>query len=488
MSDFNTPLPDHLSDSSANIAFTDTQLERMKIPPHSIEAEQAVLGALMLDSQSYENISDRVYQHDFYRADHGKIFEAIKYLAERNDPFDIITVSNYLESEGNLEAVGGSAYLAGLAIDTPTAANAKAYANIVRERSIMRQLIHAGNEIANSGFTPEGRSTTELVAEAERLIFSIAERGTSADQGFRDINNILIATQTRIEELIALKGAITGIPTGLTAFDQMTSGLQRGDMVIIAGRPSMGKTSFAMNVVENVALTTKQPVAVFSLEMPAEQLTMRMISSFGRIHQGDLRAGQLKDADFPRLVGAVGQLNSTKLFIDDSSGLSPSTMMARARRLQREHGQLALVMVDYLQLMKIPGAGDNRVNEVSEISRSLKQMARELNCPVLVLSQLNRSLEQRPNKRPIMSDLRESGAIEQDADVICFVYRDEVYNKEETNPNRGKAEIIIGKQRNGPIGTVHLKFTGEYTRFDNLSFEEYDDVRMASINSGGSDE
>ncbi|GBU09294.1 replicative DNA helicase DnaB [Gammaproteobacteria bacterium] len=468
--------------------FTDTQLERMKIPPQSIEAEQAVLGALMMDNLSYEVIGDRINRHNFYRADHGKIFEAIKYLAERNDPFDVITVADYLETEGNLDAVGGRSYLAGLAIDTPTAANAKAYANIVRERAVMRQLIHAGNDIANSGYTPEGRSATDLVAEAERIIFKIAEQDIAVDQGFRDIHDILIATQTRIETLIALQGQTTGIATGLTALDHMTSGLQRGDMIVIAGRPSMGKTSLAMNIVENVALNTQEPVAVFSLEMPSEQLTMRMISSNGRINQSNLRSGNLNQADFPRLVGAVGALNSTKLFIDDSSSLSPANMLARARRLQREHGQLALVMVDYLQLMKIQGSGDNRVAEVSEISRSLKQMARELNCPVLVLSQLNRSLEQRPNKRPIMSDLRESGAIEQDADVICFVYRDEVYNKEESNPNRGKAEIIIGKQRNGPIGTVHLKFTGEYTRFDNLALEEYEDVRQTSMRSGGQED
>ena len=332
-------------------------------------------------------------------------------------------------------------------------------------------MIGAGSKIVDNGFNPEGRTCAELLEEAEKSVFSIAEQGTKAGEGLLDINTVLQASLQRLEELGKIEDGITGAPTGLSEFDNMTSGLQNGDMIVIAGRPSMGKTTFAMNIVEAVAISTKKPIAVFSLEMPAEQLVMRMFSSLGRIEQTNLRKGKLDTHEMQRLVSATKQLNQTKIFIDDAGGLSPSEMRARARRLKRDHKDLGLIMVDYMQLMKVPGLGDQRVAEVSEISRSLKLMARELEVPVIVLSQLNRSLEQRPNKRPIMSDLRESGAIEQDADLICFVYRDEVYNQD--SPDKGIAEIIIGKQRNGPIGTVKVAFQGKYSRFTDLTTIDY---------------
>ncbi len=449
----------------------DYELDRLKVPPHSIEAEQSVLGGLMLDNQGWDTIADRVAEVDFYRADHRQIFRAVAELAERNQPFDVVTLSTWLENNNLLEEAGGRPYLARLAYDTPTAANVKAYADIVRERSVLRQMIRVGTDIASTGFNPEGRDTSELLEEAERRVFAIAEQGQRAGQGFSEISHLLTSAVARIDELFTHQNSITGLETGWTDFDEMTSGLQRGDMVIVAGRPSMGKTSFAMNIVEHAAVTSGLPIAVFSMEMPGEQLAMRMLSSLGRIDQHRLRTGKLEDEDWPRLSSAVALLSQTKLFIDDSSALSPGEVRARARRLAREHGQLGLIMIDYLQLMQVPGMKENRATEISEISRSLKAMAKELNVPVVALSQLNRSLEQRPNKRPVMSDLRESGAIEQDADVICFIYRDEVYNSD--SAEKGTAEIIIGKQRNGPIGAVRLAFLGRYTRFENLAANDY---------------
>ncbi len=451
--------------------YTDADLERLKVPPHSIEAEQAVLGALMMDNQAWDRISDRLYEGDFYRAEHRLIFRTIQQLAEKNAAFDVLTVASYLENIPDADHSITKAYLATLAHDTPSVTNITAYADIVRERSVIRQLIRVGSDIASAGFQPEGRTSHELIEEAERSVFAIAEQGSKAGEGFAAIADVLVNAMERIDELYHLESSITGTPTGWRAFDDMTSGLQRGDMIIVAGRPSMGKTTLAMNMVEHIAIQSKLPVAVFSMEMPAEQLAMRMLSSLGNIDQSRIRSGKLDDEDWPRLSSAVAILSETKLFIDDSGGLSPAEVRARARRLQREHGQLGLVMVDYLQLMKVPGLSEQRVAEVSEISRSLKLMARELNVPVIVLSQLNRSLEQRPNKRPVMSDLRESGAIEQDADVICFIYRDEVYHSE--SPDKGIAEIIIGKQRNGPIGTVKLRFNGRCTRFENLTTIDY---------------
>ncbi|PAV49307.1 replicative DNA helicase [Pseudomonas sp. HAR-UPW-AIA-41] len=445
----------------------DLETAALKVPPHSIEAEQAVLGGLMLDNNAWERVSDAVSDGDFYRHDHRLIFRAIYKLAERNEPFDVVTLSEQLDKEGQLAQVGGLAYLGELAKNTPSVANIKAYGQIIRERATLRQLIGISNDIADMAYAPQGKSAVEVLDEAERQIFQIAEARPKAG-GPVGINEILVKTIDRIDELFNTNEGITGISTGFTDLDGMTSGLQPADLVIVAGRPSMGKTTFAMNLVENAVLRTDKVVLVFSLEMPSDSIVMRMLSSLGRIDQTKVRSGKLDDDDWPRLTSAVNLLNERKLFIDDTAGISPTEMRARARRLAREHGEVALIMVDYLQLMRIPGSsGDNRTNEISEISRSLKALAKEFNCPVVALSQLNRSLEQRPNKRPVNSDLRESGAIEQDADIIMFVYRDEVYHPE--TEYKGVAEIIIGKQRNGPIGTCRLAFLGKYTRFENLA-------------------
>jgi replicative DNA helicase len=445
----------------------DLETAALKVPPHSIEAEQAVLGGLMLDNNAWERVSDAVSDGDFYRHDHRLIFRAVFTLAERNSPFDVVTLSEQLDKEGHLSQVGGLAYLGELAKNTPSVANIKAYAQIIRERATLRQLIGISNEIADMAYAPQGKSAVEVLDEAERQIFQIAEARPKAG-GPVGINEILVKTIDRIDELFNTNEGLTGISTGFTDLDGMTSGLQPADLVIVAGRPSMGKTTFAMNLVENAVLRSDKVILVFSLEMPSDSIVMRMLSSLGRIDQTKVRSGKLDDDDWPRLTSAVNLLNERKLFIDDTAGISPTEMRARARRLAREHGEIGMIMVDYLQLMRIPGSsGDNRTNEISEISRSLKALAKEFNCPVIALSQLNRSLEQRPNKRPVNSDLRESGAIEQDADIIMFVYRDEVYHPE--TEYKGVAEIIIGKQRNGPIGTCRLAFIGKYTRFDNLA-------------------
>ena len=441
-----------------------TETRDLKVPPHSIEAEQAVLGGLMLDNRAWEQIADRISEEDFYRKEHRLIFRAIAILESKDSPFDVITLSEELEKHEELADAGGLAYLGRLAKETPSAANIRAYADIVRERSVLRQLIEIGTDIAGSAFNPEGRDSKQLLDEAERRVYSIAEQGVKAGKGFVDIKKLLSLTVDKIDALFEQEGTITGVPTGFTEFDNMTTGLQKGDLVIVAGRPSMGKTTFSMNIAENAAIAQNLPVAIFSMEMPGEQLTMRMISSLGRINQQRLRTGDLQDEDWPRITSAVSLLSEKKIFIDDSAALSPSEVRARARRLKREHG-LGLVVVDYLQLMQVPG-GENRATEISEISRSLKALAKELEIPVIALSQLNRSLEQRTDKRPVMSDLRESGAIEQDADLIVFIYRDEVYNSE--SPDKGTAEIIIGKQRNGPIGKTRVTFLGEYTKFENF--------------------
>ncbi|NLD09592.1 MAG: replicative DNA helicase [Xanthomonadaceae bacterium] len=449
----------------------DLQLEKIKTPPHSIEAEQAVLGGLLISAEAWDKIDGMLTPGDFYRKDHRQIYEVIEDLYKNVKSVDILTVADQLGQQNLLEEVGGRPYLATLAQDMPSVSNIVAYAKIVYERSVVRRLIAVGSNIADSGFTPDGRTPDELIQFAEQAVFAIAEQGAKSDQGLANIRDVMEHALERIDEMAKAEDGITGAPTGWSQFDEMTSGLQNGDMIIVAGRPSMGKTTLAMNMVERVAMYTRQPVAIFSLEMPAEQLVMRMFSSLGSIEQGKIRSGKLDDLDTKKLSDATKTLANTKIFIDDTSGLSPSEVRSRARRLQRDHGQLGLVMVDYLQLMSIPGMSDQRVAEVSEISRSLKLMARELNVPVIVLSQLNRSLEQRPNKRPVMSDLRDSGAIEQDADLICFIYRDEVYN--EDSPEKGVAELIIGKQRNGPIGTVKLAFQGKYSRFTNLETRDY---------------
>ncbi|NPU95057.1 MAG: replicative DNA helicase [Gammaproteobacteria bacterium] len=448
---------------------SDIETASIKVPPHSIEAEQSVLGGLMLDNNAFDDVAELVSDVDFYRRDHRLIFRAIAQLAEYRKPFDVVTLGEALDNAGILDESGGMAYLALLAKNTPSASNIKAYADIVRERSVLRQMIQVSNEIAESAFRPEGRSSSELLDEAERKVFNIAEQG-SKGVGPVPIKQVLKATVDRIDLLFKSDEKITGIPTGFTDLDEKTSGLQGGALVIVAARPAMGKTTFSMNMAENALIRTGKPVLVFSMEMPAEQIVMRMLASLGRIDMSRVTSGKLEEDDWPRFSSAVSLLAEQKLFIDDSAGLSPVELRARARRVARDQGDLGLIMVDYLQLMQVPGA-ENRVNEISEISRSLKGLAKEMNCPVVALSQLNRGLEQRPNKRPIMSDLRESGAIEQDADIIMFIYRDEVYN--EDSEDKGIAEIIIGKQRNGPIGTVRLAFLGRYTRFEDLAHNSY---------------
>ena len=452
----------------------DQALETLRVPPHSVQGEQSVLGGLMLNSDAWNEISDKISSEDFYRREHQLIFKAMRALSEADQPLDVVTIAEELERRAELNEVGGMPYLGMLANETPTASNVPAYARIVREQSVMRQLIRVGNKIADSGYRPDGRPVDDLLDQAETEVFKIAEQKDKGRQGFQDIQALLTKTVDKIDELFNSDDALTGVSSGFSDFDGRTSGLQKADLVIVAGRPSMGKTTFAMNMCENVAIGAGVPVAIFSMEMPAQALTMRMISSLGRINQQAVRSGKLEDDDWPRVTSAVNILSQAKIFIDDSAALTPNEIRARCRRLQKEHGQLGMVMVDYLQLMRAPEAGDNRVNEISAISRGLKALAKELNCPVVALSQLNRSLEQRPNKRPVMSDLRESGAIEQDADLIVFIYRDEVYN--EDSPDKGKAEIIIAKQRNGPIGTVNLTFQGQFTRFDNFARDVYEEM------------
>ncbi|EIJ43985.1 replicative DNA helicase [Beggiatoa alba B18LD] len=442
-----------------------------KVPPHSIEAEQSVLGSLLFNNSAWYTIADRLSEYDFYRPDHRLIFKAIKMLAEMGQPCDVITLSEWLIKQNKLENVGGIAYLGMLADSTPSAANITAYADIVREKSILRELIHVGSRIMDSAFQYEGHKPTELLENAEKLVFEIAEKGARSGGGFREIKEILTKTLDQIDILYQSGNSITGVPTGFKDFDEQTSGLQRSDLIIVAGRPSMGKTSFAMNIAEYVAIQAKHPVAVFSMEMPCEQLAMRLISSLARINQQNVRTGKLEDHDWTNITSAISLLSESPLFIDDTPALNPTELRARARRLASEHGQLGLIVIDYLQLMQVPDSRENRATEVSEISRGLKALAKELHVPVIALSQLNRSLEQRPNKRPVMSDLRESGSIEQDADLIIFIYRDEVYNQD--SEDKGTAEIIVAKQRNGPIGTVRLTFLGHLTRFENFSPMDY---------------
>ncbi|MFT5322047.1 MAG: replicative DNA helicase [Pseudohongiellaceae bacterium] len=436
----------------------------LKLPPHSVDAEQSVLGALMLDNSAWHDLSEIIIVEDFYRKEHYLIFQAMQHQAAEGSPIDLVTLSESLDNANNLDKVGGVDYLGELVENSPSSANILAYAKIIRERAILRKLISAANAISENSFNPDGRDSIELLDLAEKQVFKIAD-DRPRDGGPQIVGPILDSALERIDKLFAAKGSITGMTTGFKGLDEMTSGLQKSDLVIVAGRPSMGKTSFAMNMVESAILNSDSPIVVFSLEMPAESLVMRMLSSIGRIDQTHMRNGQLEEGDWDKLTNAVHKIKNKPLFIDDTAGLSPMEMRSRARRIWREHGHLGMIMVDYLQLMQVKGTSESRTGEISEISRSLKTMAREFDCPVVALSQLNRSLEQRPNKRPVMSDLRESGAIEQDADVIMFVYRDEVYN--EDSEHKGVAEIIIGKQRNGPIGTKLLSFVGKYTRFEN---------------------
>ncbi|WP_372770097.1 replicative DNA helicase [Pseudoalteromonas sp.] len=457
------------------MAKADKQLDTLKVPPHSIEAEQSVLGGLMLDNEAWDRVAERVVAQDFYTRTHKLIFQAMEKLVESGHPIDLITISETLEKTNELDSIGGFAYLGEIAKNTPSAANINAYAEIVRERAVVREMIHVANEIADAGYNPEGRDSHDLLDLAETKVFKIAEQRTKSSDGPQNIHNILEKTIDKIEELYqSPQDGVTGVSTGYTDLDKMTAGMQPSDLIIVAARPSMGKTTFAMNLAEHAAMTQDKPVLIFSLEMPSEQIMMRMLASLGRINQTKVRTGQLDDDDWARLSSTMGLLiEKGKMYVDDSSGLTPTELRSRARRIARDNGGISMIMVDYLQLMRVPSLQDNRTLEIAEISRSLKALAKELECPVIALSQLNRTLEQRADKRPINSDLRESGSIEQDADLIMFIYRDEVYNEDSTD--KGVAEIIIGKQRNGPIGKVRLTFQGQFSRFDNYAGPAVDD-------------
>ncbi len=451
----------------------DAATEALKVPPHSIEAEQSVLGALLLNNDSWDDVADMLTDHDFYHKRHRIIFRGISALFEKSQPVDVVTLTEWHQRQDELNEVGDFAYIGMLARDTPSAANITAYAKIVREHSILRQLIATATKIGDGAFNSDGRSSTDILDMAEQQILAIAEKGAKQGRPFKQIKDTLPKLTEHLDILREQKGTLTGLATGFMDFDQKTLGLQRGDLIIVAGRPSMGKTAFAMNIVEHAACTpndnNKKSVAVFSMEMPADALVLRIISSQGEINHSHLRSGNLDGDKWTQFTAITGQLNQALIFVDDTPALTVTELRARARRLKRQHG-LDLIVIDYIQLMQANGDvsnSENRATQLSEISRGLKALARELDIPVLALSQLNRSLEQRPNKRPIMSDLRESGAIEQDADVITFIYRDEVYN--DHPDNKGTAEIIISKQRNGPIGTIKLTFEAQYTRFKNFA-------------------
>ena len=443
-------------------------IENLKVPPHSIEGEQAVLGGLLLSPLAWDLVADVVTEVDFYREDHRLIFRAIHELNDRSKPCDAVTVTEWFEAHGKADQIDGGSYVNQLTSSTPSAANVKAYAEIVREKSVLRQLIDVGSEIASGVFASDGRDSKELLEAAERRIFAIAEQGMRAGLDFVTVQETIKEAIEKIQELHEFEGEITGIPTGFKDFDKLTAGLQPSDLIIIAGRPAMGKTTLAMNIAEHAAIKHAVPVAIFSMEMSSLQLVMRLFSSLGQIDQTRLRTGSLDDLDWPKLTSAMNLLHKSRIFIDETPSLSPSELRARARRLKRKH-DIGLIVVDYIQLMSVPGTKENRATEVAEISRSLKAIAKELSVPVVAVSQLNRALEQRPNKRPIMADLRESGSLEQDADLIIFIYRDEVYN--EDTPEKGKAEIIIGKHRNGPTGKIILTFQGQWLRFVNYAPE-----------------
>nr|WP_289847925.1 replicative DNA helicase [Aliiglaciecola lipolytica] len=446
----------------------------MKIPPHSMEAEQSVLGSMLIAPDSWDKVAEVVVEEDFYNRSHRTIFRAIVRLLSANQPVDIITVSEELENHDELEEAGGFTYLGELAQNTPSAANVVAYAEIIKERAITRELIGVAHSIADVGYNPEGRDSSEILDLAETQVFQIAEKRMGSNEGPKDVESVLGKTIDRLEALIKTNKEVTGVSTGYTDLDKKTSGLQGSDLIIVAARPSMGKTTFAMNLCENAMLLEEKPVLVFSLEMPAEQIMMRMLASLSRVDQTKIRTAQLDDEDWARISNTMAMLkDKDNLFVDDSSGLTPMEVRTRARKLARERGGISMIMIDYLQLMRVPSLSDNRTLEIAEISRSLKALAKELNVPVVALSQLNRSLEQRADKRPINSDLRESGSIEQDADLIMFIYRDEVYN--ENTDLKGISEIILGKQRNGPIGTVRLTFQGQFSRFDNYAGPAYSD-------------
>lgn len=457
------------------VGFADHEVARLRVPPHSIEAESSVLGGLLLDNLAWDRVGDLLVEGDFYRNEHQQIYAAIGALVGAGKPADVITVYERLQSVGRAEETGGLAYLNGLAQYVPSASNIRRYAEIVRERAILRKLVSASDEIATNAFNPQGRPVDRILDEAEQKIFAIGEEGSRMKQGFQPMESLVVTLLDRVTEMADNPMDVTGVPTGFVDLDRMTSGLQAGDLVVLAARPSMGKTSLAVNIAEHVALNEQLPVAIFSMEMGAAQLAVRIVGSIGRIHQGHLRTGKLTDEEWPRLTEAIERLRSVSLHIDETPGLTPSELRANARRLARSCGKLGLIVVDYLQLMSGSGGaqGENRATELGEISRGLKMLAKELQCPVIALSQLNRSVETRTDKRPMMSDLRESGAIEQDADIIMFIYRDDYYNKDSKEPN--VSEIIIGKQRNGPTGTVKLYFQKDQTRFENLAMDAVDD-------------
>ena len=457
-----------MAQTSTQVA-ADPQVLNLRLPPHSVEAEQSLLGGLMLENEAWDRIGDIVSAEDFYRDDHRRIYRHIAKLIAEGKPANVVTVNESIESSEDKDKTGGLAYLGMLTQNTPTAHNIRRYAEIVHERAVMRRLVAVGTEIADSALNPLGKNVGQLLDEAESKVMEIAESGSRGRQGFIAMSQLVTQVMERVDQLYSRDDPsdITGIPTGFDDLDQMTSGLQEGDLIIVAGRPSMGKTAFSLNIGENVALKTGMPVAVFSMEMGGSQLAARMLGSVGRIDQHKLRTGRLSDDDWSRLTTALGTLHDANIHIDETPALNALELRARARRLHRQYGKLGLIIIDYLQLMSANTSGENRATEISEISRSLKALAKELSVPVIALSQLNRSLEQRPNKRPVMSDLRESGAIEQDADLILAIYRDEVYNPD--SADKGKAEILILKQRNGPIGHVDVTFLGQYTRFENYA-------------------
>ena len=447
----------------------DRQIAQLRVPPHSIEGESSVLGGLLLDNAAWDRVGDILMDTDFYRYEHRLIYAAIGVLVNGSKPADVITVFEHMQSQGRAEEIGGLAYLNSLAQYVPSASNIRRYAEIVRDRSILRKLVTASDEIATNAFNPKGRPVSEIVDESEQKIFKIGEQGKRNKQGFQAMDSLVVQLLDRVQEMADNPNDVTGVRTGFYDLDRQTAGLQAGDLIVLAARPSMGKTALAINIAENVALNEGLPVAVFSMEMGAAQLAVRIVGSIGRIDQGHLRTGKLTDDEWPRLSEAIEKLRTISLHIDESPGLNSSEVRANARRLSRQYGQLGLIVVDYLQLMSGSSSdGENRATELGEISRGLKMLARELKCPVIALSQLNRSVEQRPDKRPMMSDLRESGAIEQDADIIMFIYRDEYYTKDQCK-EPGVAEVIIAKQRNGPTGTVKLAFMRQFTTFENLA-------------------
>ena len=447
----------------------ENQALALRVPPHSVEAEASILGGLLLDNAAWERIADVVRAEDFYRADHRIVFEVIARLIDAGKPADVVTVFEALEGLGRANEVGGIAYLNTLAQETPSAANIMRYAEIVRDRAILRFLVSVSDQIATQALNPAGKETRQILDEAESQIFQIGEQGARRSAGFQNFHDVLARVVERVDDLYQNPNPsdVTGVPSGFFDLDQKTAGMHAGDLLIIAGRPSMGKTSLALNIAEYVAITEKLPVAIFSMEMGAEQLAMRVLCSVGRLDAQRGRTGRLNEDDWGRLTQAMGLTKEAQIHIDETPALNPLELRSRARRLSRQYGKLGLIVVDYLQLMSASSTGENRTTEISEITRSLKGLAKELGCPVLALSQLNRTVEQRTDKRPVMSDLRESGAIEQDADLILFIYRDEVYRPD--TPDKGVAEIIIAKQRNGPIGTVRLTFLGQFTKFENFA-------------------